>query len=243
MRYLLFQLFGLLQAWGSPGAGVVRKTDDHPTKSGVLGLIAACLGIRSDEEEKLLDLQSSVEFSCREDIPGNSMMDFQTIRPDSSVTTFYDNLREGIYPCSKNDNMILTDRYYLTEAFFTICLWETKGKYKLEDIFKALSRPVFQPYLGRKCCPLCLPFGHVIVKANSLKEAFDKFIPDKSLAISEKRFVKTPRVFWEGVDKSIKVQAKHIRRDLLKNRKAWAYSQRTEFEGTLERRARCTIAA
>jgi CRISPR system Cascade subunit CasD len=44
-RYLLFQLYAPLVSWGAPAVGEVRHTDTIPTRSALLGLLAAALGI------------------------------------------------------------------------------------------------------------------------------------------------------------------------------------------------------
>jgi CRISPR system Cascade subunit CasD len=243
MRYLLFQLYGLLSAWGSPGAGTIRRTDDHPSKSGILGIVAACLGIEPDKEEELAILQNSIGYGCREDIPGNYLVDFHTVRPESSTSlvAYWNKIREGLPTDEKEDNLILSDRHYLTGALFTVCLWEKAKGTSLDTIAEALSKPVFGPYLGRKCCALCLPFGQTIITAENLKEAFNLFMPDKAYMLQDNRFSANPRVFWEGSDKSIPVVSPRTRKDCLKSRRTWAYTRRIEFEGVIEGSKRCTI--
>jgi CRISPR system Cascade subunit CasD len=123
-----------------------------------------------------------------------------------------------------------------------VCLWET-GKYSLDTIAKAMANPVYTPFLGRKSCLLGLPFNTEIITVKNLKEAYEKYIPDRSSALSSELFQDNPRVFWEGSDTSLKVVAHHARRDLLKCRRTWAYNQRTEYEGRMERRPLCIKAA
>ena len=54
MATLLLRLAAPLQAWGADSKFETRKTDREPTKSGVIGLLAAALGLRRDEREALL---------------------------------------------------------------------------------------------------------------------------------------------------------------------------------------------
>jgi CRISPR system Cascade subunit CasD len=51
-RYLLFQLYAPLVSWGAPAVGEVRHTDTIPTRSALLGILAAALGISRDNEEE-----------------------------------------------------------------------------------------------------------------------------------------------------------------------------------------------
>lgn len=46
MATLLLRLAAPLQSWGSDSKFETRKTDREPTKSGVVGLLAAALGLR-----------------------------------------------------------------------------------------------------------------------------------------------------------------------------------------------------
>ena len=46
MSTLLLRLAGPMQAWGADSRFDIRKTNREPTKSGVIGLLAAALGLR-----------------------------------------------------------------------------------------------------------------------------------------------------------------------------------------------------
>ena len=46
MATLLLRLAAPLQAWGADSKFETRKTNREPTKSGVIGLLAAALGLR-----------------------------------------------------------------------------------------------------------------------------------------------------------------------------------------------------
>ena len=49
MSTLLLRLAAPLQAWGINSKFDIRKTEREPSKSGVVGLLAAALGRRRDE--------------------------------------------------------------------------------------------------------------------------------------------------------------------------------------------------
>ena len=75
MSLLLLRLAGPLQSWGSASRFARRDTEREPTKSGVLGLLAAAQGRRrTDSIEDLLDLT----FGVRVDQPGAVLQDFHT---------------------------------------------------------------------------------------------------------------------------------------------------------------------
>ena len=64
MATLLLRLAAPLQAWGSDSKFETRKTDREPTKSGVVGLLAAALGLRRDDTEGLARL-NGLRFAVR----------------------------------------------------------------------------------------------------------------------------------------------------------------------------------
>jgi CRISPR system Cascade subunit CasD len=72
---LLLRLAGPLQAWGERGTFGEKDTADHPTRSGLLGLIASAAGIRRGQG--LGDL-TDLDFTIRIDRPGVRIIDFHT---------------------------------------------------------------------------------------------------------------------------------------------------------------------
>ena len=64
MATLLLRLAAPLQSWGSDSKFETRKTDREPTKSGVVGLLAAALGLRRDDTEGLARL-NGLRFAVR----------------------------------------------------------------------------------------------------------------------------------------------------------------------------------
>ncbi|MFB8419591.1 type I-E CRISPR-associated protein Cas5/CasD [Streptomyces albidoflavus] len=73
---LLIRLAGPLQSWGIAGKFARRDTHSRPTKSGVIGLCAAALGL--PREEPLGEL-AEVRFGVRADRPGTPLRDYHTV--------------------------------------------------------------------------------------------------------------------------------------------------------------------
>ena len=131
MTVLLLRLAGPMQAWGVKSRFTVRSTELAPTKSGVIGMLAAATGRRrTDPIEDLLTLR----FGVRKDQPGTVIRDFHTAVPT-----------DGRKP------MPLSDRYYLADAVFLAGIEGDKAL--LEGIDEAFRRPHFPLYLGRRSCP------------------------------------------------------------------------------------------
>lgn len=136
MTTLLLRLAGPMQAWGSSSRFVRRGTERQPTKSGVIGLLAAALGRRrTDPIEDLLGLR----FGVRLDQPGRIIRDFQTARTLDGTKS-----------------MPLSYRYYLADAHFLAAVEADTDL--LETLDYAIKHPTFPLYLGRRSCP---PVGPV----------------------------------------------------------------------------------
>ncbi|HEX3732761.1 MAG TPA: type I-E CRISPR-associated protein Cas5/CasD [Mycobacteriales bacterium] len=134
MTVVAIRLAGPLQSWGSDSRFTRRTAGSEPTKSGVLGLVAAAKGLRrTDPLEELLQLRLGV----RVDQPGQLMRDFHT-----AVRWNKDGSRKS---------MPLSHRYYHADAVYLAVL---EGESQLvANIHSALRSPVFPLYLGRRSCP------------------------------------------------------------------------------------------
>ncbi|WP_417357380.1 MULTISPECIES: type I-E CRISPR-associated protein Cas5/CasD [Gammaproteobacteria] len=153
--YLVIRLAGPMQAWGQPTFEGRRPTASFPTRSGLLGLLGACLGIRRDEHQRLAQLAQSVRFAVRCDerkladkpLMVTKLTDYHTVQ----------DARED-YRGLKSHPTIQTWREYLCDAQFTVALWcQPDAPLSLTQLADAVKKPHFTPYLGRRNCPLSQP--------------------------------------------------------------------------------------
>lgn len=145
MATLLLRLAGPLQSWGDSSRFTRRETRTAPTKSGVLGLLAAAQGRRrSDPVEDLAGLR----FAVRADQPGTVIRDFQIARRDNG------------------DAMPLSNRFYLADAVFVAGVQGDPSLIGgLED---AIRDPAFPLFLGRRSCPPARPISMGVMDGNIL---------------------------------------------------------------------------
>lgn len=132
---LLLRLSAPLQSWGSESVYDNRETDYIPTKSGVIGMLAAALGRKRDDS--LEDL-AKLEFGIRVDQQGMRLNDFQ-------ITQMGERL-----------NANLSNRVYLSDAIFLAGLSCGDIGF-LKDLEDALKHPRFTVFLGRRSCPPTQP--------------------------------------------------------------------------------------
>lgn len=132
MPTLLLQLRGPMQSWGTRSRYDLRDTWPYPTKSGVIGLLAAALG--RDRQEDIADL-SALELGVRVDKRGTLRVDYQTAQ--NVLAAGERALRD-----------VQSWRYFLSDAAFLVGV---EGEERLlEVIHQALVKPRFPLYLGRK---------------------------------------------------------------------------------------------
>lgn len=141
MATLLLRLAAPLQSWGSDSKFETRKTEREPTKSGVIGMLAAALGLRRDDTAGLARL-NKLRYAVRIDQEGSLLVDFHTANRE-------EDRRKGKAP-------YVTYRHYLQDAVFVAAL-ESEDTELLQEIETALHYPVYPLYLGRRSCPPTLP--------------------------------------------------------------------------------------
>ena len=231
-EFLLFRLYGPMAAWGDVAVGETRPSAVHPSKSAILGLVAAALGIRRDDETLHNCLHSSFGFGVRVDTVGELLRDYHTaqVPPQRRKVSYYtrrDELKgDGLYT-------ILSSRDYRTDSCYTIALWaQGEPPYRLNEIESALRQPRLTLYLGRKSCPVSLPLHPRLIEAQTLKAAFDQFGDDDAPWLEPLRQANDlTHYYWEALDESLSGMAssmRYQRRDSLRSRARWQYLEREE---------------
>ena len=127
MSVLLMKLAGPMQSWGHESRHAHRTTAAEPSKSGVLGMLAAAQGRR--RTDPITDLVG-LRFGVRTDQPGRVLEDFQTAQNASGVS------------------MPLTHRQYLADAVFLAGVEGDRNF--LEKLDAALRSPEHALFFGRR---------------------------------------------------------------------------------------------
>lgn len=145
---LFLRLEGPLQAWGDHQSKfVIRRTAEAPTKSGVIGMLCAALGVsRIEAPEKWLTDLGALHMGVRIDSPGVRWWDYHTVGAKMEMPTAEGKSKSGA---------MLTRREYLCDASFLVAL---QGDPTLiSTLREAMNAPKWTLYLGRKCCPPSRP--------------------------------------------------------------------------------------
>jgi len=147
---LALLLDGPMQSWGHASRFERRTTALHPTRSGVIGLVAAAAGIdkHGNNEAEQLGRFSSLRVTTltlpRRNRRAQELL-MQRLEDYHTVT--------GIRRASgkvDDDATVQTYRHYLLDARFGVLLEGPPAL--LDPIAAALRNPKWGVWLGRKCC-------------------------------------------------------------------------------------------
>ena len=142
MPTLLLRLVGPMQSWGTTSRFDERDTGKEPSKSGVVGLLAAALGINRENWTDLEPL-TRLSMGVRHDRPGIPKRDYQTAGCAATDTI----IKADGKPA--RDGGVVSQRFYLADAAFLVGL-EGDDRTLLEKAHAALRDPVWPLALGRK---------------------------------------------------------------------------------------------
>jgi CRISPR system Cascade subunit CasD len=136
----MLRLEGPMQSWGYRSRFDYRDTALEPTRSGVIGLICAAMGIARGEPISQFD---AIRMGVRVDREG---------RPERDYHTALDVIKAD----GTGKDTVVSYRDYLADASFTVGL-QSANKELLDDIAKSLRKPEWFLFLGRKAFPLAVP--------------------------------------------------------------------------------------
>lgn len=146
---MVLRLAGPLQAWGSSSRFNRRETGTEPTKSGIVGLLAAASGRRrADPIEDLVGLQLAI----RTDQPGTVLRDYHTVsdywgEPLKSSNVNAKGQQKFTSPPKFTH---VTQRFYLQDAVFVAAIGGAASL--IEGLAHSLQHPAFPLALGRRSC-------------------------------------------------------------------------------------------
>lgn len=170
-KYLIMWLAGPMQSWGYDSRFDTRRTLDFPTRSGITGILLAALGASGTQEQLLGELADyPLTVYSFDDENNLSLTDFHM------VGNGYDDSKWGRMMSPKTSDGAtpvgggakLTYRQYLLDRCFG-AVWQMPEAV-CKKFAAALQHPVFDLFLGRKCCiPSELIFQGI---ADSADDAF-----------------------------------------------------------------------
>ncbi|WP_374337475.1 type I-E CRISPR-associated protein Cas5/CasD [Leeia sp.] len=238
--YLLFRLYGPLASWGELAVGEVRPSAPYPSRSALLGLLAAALGITREDEAAQARLDASVLFGVKLSAASLPLRDYHTVQWPDAPRKFRYRTRQQEMRDKAKLNTILSRRQYHCDCLVTVAVCLTEhASHTLAQLAAALQEPAFALFLGRRACPPALPLDPKVASYANLKAALDSRQTDAlldrpgiaRLDLPPALYSKTPaRYYWDeritaaGMDQQL-VQTRH---DQPLSRTRWQFAPRQE---------------
>lgn len=243
--YLLLRLYGPLASWGEIAVGESRHSAVHPSRSALLGLLGAALGITRSDESGQQALNAGYRFGIKLESPGSPLRDYHTIQIGVPPRKFQFRSRRQELSADKIDT-ILSAREYRCDSLALVAVEALpKAPADLDALAQALRQPHFPLYLGRKSCPLALPLLPQRVARATLREALDNVVWPSLLGLLDKYQpqqtwpnrqdrqafrTKQVRYYWEdGMEAGLQPSFETVRHDQPLSRARWQFAPRREW--------------
>jgi len=255
MQALVFTLAAPMMAFGEIAVDERRGTAPRPTRSAMLGLLAAALGLdRADPRQRAL--AEGYDVAVRTDRAGRLLADYHTVQvpPASAINKAVK--RAGRRPSTRAEELAvgdlgtkLTRRDYLTDAAFTVLITARPvAPVPLSELADALKQPYWRLSAGRRSCPLALPPAPRVVEADTVVDALESYdraedgVPERAAL---RALFQSDRTRSTGGPPGASIAAdlglesvlgfaatrRETRRDAVADRSRWQFAPRVEVVG------------
>lgn len=239
--YLVFRLHGPMASWGQAAVGGDRQTGQQPTRSAVIGLLSAALGITRDDSTQLGLLGQQIRIAVKQYTAGSLLRDYHTTQMPAQKKGAVWATRKRELQAEKL-NTVLSNRDYRCDGLWVVAVnLVSDGPFNLEQLRLALLEPTFLLYLGRKSCPLAAPLQPKVGSSVDIKQALDTEFHSIMTDESDEywlEFGNTVTYFWEGELSSFPAVKGGIYTtrpwDDPIDRKRWQFAQREQHQITLQ---------
>ncbi|MDU1517237.1 MAG: type I-E CRISPR-associated protein Cas5/CasD [Klebsiella michiganensis] len=238
-EYLVFQLYAPLASWGEEASGEIRHSATVPTRSALLGLLAAALGIRREEEDLLNNFNQHCHLAVHALASQDRWLrDYHTVSaPRENKKYRYYTRRDELTLAPDEVGTLISQREYRCDGYWHVALSVTPdAPHTLTALCDALLEPHFPLYLGRKSCPLALPLAPRLM-TGTLKEVFTLAVGELSAVELSGFTLSEGTCYWDDPDEASLVwqQRQHSNNQPV-SRQRWQFGGYTRFCGLLQER-------
>lgn len=252
--YLLLTLAAPMASFGGLAVGERRPSENRPTKSQMVGLIASALGIERAEEDKQRALVASLGYAVRVDDPGLPASDYHTAQAAKDASVNRRRRKYGPLETRRDElacddiKTVLSIREYRTGVLAVVVLWlRQAGPASLADMRDSLAQPHFALSAGRRSFPLMLPCRPELHSAETIEDALEAYVKSRKPELKdfEERLLggRLPRnsarpTLYADVDAALATPSTRIdqRRDEPETRAKWGFGLRDERVVNLPRK-------
>ena len=153
-------------------------TDALPGRSLLTGMIANALGYDRTDGAVLEALQSRIEYAARQEVAGESLVDYQTA--DLSLPWMTEGwttrgaLVTRIGGAAARTGTHIRYRHFIADGVVTVALHLAPGDPTLEAVGKALQKPARPLFIGRKPCIPSRPIFDGFIEESTLRRALER---------------------------------------------------------------------
>lgn len=248
-QYLTFLAAAPLASFGDVAPGERRGSAGRPTRSGLLGLVAAALGLERGDRAALTAVTEGYGLACAVLPQARPLLDYHTVQTPKGPDLNRFAKAQGRRPATRAEELgagrpdtLLSRRDYWCDVVVLAALWARPGApYELSALAQALNRPRFALYLGRKSCPLMLPLNPRVDDADDAVAAIGTIRPPGDLGPflnKDGAWTRPPEeVSLDPDDPAARAAAAREtqRRDLSRHHPGWFFEPRREVTVPLAR--------
>jgi len=148
-----------MSAYGLQTFDVHRKVNHFPTRSAIMGMLSAAMGITRDRCSEIFELSQQLTIAVQVNQCGEKMVDYHTVQNFRSPQG---KIQKGTKP---------TYREYWCDSQHTFAI--TGDEALINALAANVKAPIFGVFQGRKSCPLMRPLFDRLIEndnpANALK--------------------------------------------------------------------------
>ena len=159
MKTLILKTEGM-SAYGLQTFDINRRVNHFPTRSGIMGMLGAALGITRDEHQQLFELSEQLKIAVQVNQVGQKIADYHTVQNFRSPQG---KIQKGTKP---------TYREYWCDSEHTFAI--TGHEDVINKLESAVKKPKFTLFQGRKSCPLTRPLFHDVLTMSNPADALKK---------------------------------------------------------------------
>lgn len=232
-EWLVICLKAPLASFGENAGNAERGSADLPTRSALIGLAAAALGVRREDADGQRQLAHGLMTASALYDPGHPLADFHTFQSLHQSGKGADTRREALEKKAYLETSI-SRRHYRADG-----LWQ--GAYRLADgadaaltleaLRRAFEEPCFTLYLGRKSCPLSHPLAPRLTTTDSVITAFRAQFDAVAKTVAQPRVRLRQISVEDPADGPASNRPRlHLRNDDPRDRsKRWTFGNREEW--------------
>jgi CRISPR system Cascade subunit CasD len=228
-QWLVIALQAPFASFADAPGNAERKTTDMPSRSALIGLAGAALGVRRDDRAGQSALSRALVTAAAQMSAGEILSDFHTFQSLNQAAKGARTRADALTKTARIETSV-TRREYRMDGLWQAAyrLTETPGALTLDALAQAFRQPYFTLCVGRRACPPSHPLNPLTFEAADVRAAFAGHAAQT--AVLRNRAPLVLSLEDPGDAPGAPVLAQHARRDDPLDRvNGWTFGERREW--------------